>query len=233
MKKGLISILFISVFSLFSFSQQSIKLKKKDRKRDVELVTSNGSIILRLSDSTPLHRDNFLRLVKSGYYDGLLFHRVIKNFMIQAGDPKSREAQANQLFGDGGPGYTIPAEFRTTLFHKKGVLAAARQSDDVNPEKLSSGSQFYIVQGRKFSDAGLDSIENLRLKRKLPPSHREVYKTLGGVPHLDQAYTVFGEVVEGLDVVDIIATEPTSRQPPDRPLKDIHIMKARLIKRKK
>jgi len=233
MKRGLTSILFITAFSLFSFSQQNIKLKKKDRKRDVELVTSNGSIILRLSDSTPLHRDNFLRLVKSGYYDGLLFHRVIKNFMIQAGDPKSKNAQAGQLLGDGGPGYTIPAEFRTTLFHKKGVLAAARQGDDENPEKASSGSQFYIVQGRTFSDAGLDSIENLRLHRKISFSNREVYKTLGGVPHLDQTYTVFGEVVRGLEVVDIIAAEPTSRQPLDRPLKDIRIIKAQLIKRKK
>ena len=233
MKKGLTSILFVSVFSLFAFSQESIKLKKKDRKRDVELMTSNGSIILRLSDSTPLHRDNFLRLVKSGYYDGLLFHRVIKNFMIQAGDPKSREVKAGQLLGDGGPGYTMPAEFRTTFFHKKGVLAAARQSDDLNPEKLNSGSQFYIVQGRKFTDARLDSVENLRLKRKIPPLHREVYKSLGGAPHLDQAYTIFGEVVGGLDVVDTIASEPTSRQPPDRPLKDIRIVKARLIKRKK
>ena len=232
MQKVLLCGLFI-LFTLFSFSQQNIKLKKKDRKRDVELITTNGSIILRLSDSTPLHRDNFLRLVKSGYYDGLLFHRVIKNFMIQAGDPKSREAQAGELLGDGGPGYTIPAEFRTTLFHKKGVLAAAREGDDVNPEKASSGSQFYIVQGRKFSDAGLDSIENLRLRRKISPSNREVYKTLGGVPHLDQTYTVFGEVVKGLHVVDVIASEPTSRQPADRPLKDIRIIKAQLIKRKK
>src|SRR5215203_3200285 len=233
MKKRFIFILFISLFSLFSFSQQNIKLKKKDRKRDVELTTTNGSIVLRLSDSTLLHRDNFLRLVKSGYYDGLLFHRVIKNFMIQAGDPKSKDAQGGQLLGDGGPGYTLPPEFRTTLFHKRGVLAAARQGDDINPEKLSSGSQFYIVQGRKFTNAGLDSVENLRLKRKIPSPHREVYKTFGGVPHLDQAYTVFGEVVKGMDVVETIASEPTSRQPPDRPLKDIRIIKAKLIKRKK
>ena len=196
-------------------------------------MTSSGSIILRLSDSTPLHRDNFLRLVKSGYYDGLLFHRVIKNFMIQAGDPKSKDARPGQLLGEGGPGYTIPAEFRTTLFHKKGVLAAARQSDDVNPEKASSGSQFYIVQGRKFTDAGLDSVESLRLHKKISFPNREVYKTLGGVPHLDQTYTVFGVVVDGLEVVDLIASEPTSRQPADRPLKEIRIVKAKLIKRKK
>lgn len=232
MKKSLTSILFIAVFGLIAFSQQNIKLKKKDRIRDVEIRTSYGSIILRLSDSTPLHRDNFLRLVKSGYYDGLLFHRIIKNFMIQAGDPKSKGAPAGLLLGDGGPGYTIPAEFKTTLYHKKGVLAAARQGDNVNPEKASSGSQFYIVEGKKFTDEGLDSIESLRLYRKIPGAHRGVYKTLGGVPHLDQAYTVFGEVVKGLNVVDSIAAEPTSRQPPDRPLKDVRIIKAKLIKRK-
>lgn len=232
MQKVLLSGLFI-LFTLFSFSQQNIKLKKKDRKRDIELLTTNGSIILRLSDSTPLHRDNFLRLVKSHFYDSVLFHRVIKNFMVQSGDPESKRAQPGQMLGNGGPGYTIAAEFRSSLFHKKGMLAAARQGDDVNPEKASSGSQFYLVQGRIFTDVGLDSLENLRLKRKLPVAHREVYKTVGGVPHLDQNYTVFGEVVKGLEVVDSIANETTSRQPPDRPLKDIRIIKARLIKRKK
>jgi peptidyl-prolyl cis-trans isomerase B (cyclophilin B) len=213
-----------------SFAQQEVKLKKKDRKRDVEMVTTEGTIVLRLSDSTPLHRDNFLRLVKSHYYDSVLFHRVIKNFMIQGGDPDSKHATAGTALGEGGPNYTIPAEFRQTLFHKKGVLAAAR---DNNPEKASSGSQFYIVQGKKFTDAGLDSVETMRLKRKLPMEHREIYKTIGGTPHLDQNYTVFGEVVSGLDVVDRIAAVPTSRTPPDRPVTDVRILKARLVKRKK
>ena len=232
MQKILLSI-FVLLFSFFTFSQQNIELKKKDRKRDVELITTNGSIILRLSDSTPLHRDNFLRLVKSHFYDSVLFHRVIKDFMIQGGDPQSKRAQPGQSLGEGGPGYTIPAEFRTSFFHKKGMLAAARQGDNVNPQKASSGSQFYIVQGRKFSDAGLDSVEIMRLGRKIPVQQREVYKTIGGVPHLDQSYTIFGEVVKGLDVVDNIASEATSRQPADRPLKDIRIIKARLVKRKK
>lgn len=212
-----------------SYSQQDVKLKKKDRKRDIEMVTTEGTIVLRLSDSTPLHRDNFLRLVKTKYYDSVLFHRVIQNFMIQAGDPNSKNAVAGVALGNGGPDYKVPAEFRPTLFHKKGVLAAAR---DNNPEKASSGSQFYIVQGKKFTDAGLDSVETMRLKRKLPPEQREVYKTIGGTPHLDQNYTVFGEVVSGLDVVDRIAAVPTSRTPPDRPLTDVRILRARLIKRK-
>jgi peptidyl-prolyl cis-trans isomerase B (cyclophilin B) len=212
-----------------SFAQQNVKLKKKDRKRDIEMVTSEGTIVLRLSDSTPLHRDNFLRLVKTKYYDSVLFHRVIQNFMIQAGDPNSKGAAAGVALGEGGPAYRVPAEFRTTLFHKKGVLAAAR---DNNPEKSSSGSQFYIVQGKKFTDAGLDSVETMRLKRKLPQEHREVYKTLGGTPHLDQNYTVFGEVVRGLDIVDRIAATPTSRTPPDRPVTDVRIVSTRLIKRK-
>ncbi len=211
-------------------AQQDVKLKKKDRRRDIELTTTEGTIVLRLYDSTPLHRDNFLRLVKSHYYDSVLFHRVIQNFMIQGGDPNSKRAEAGQALGNGGPEYKVPAEFRPTLFHKKGVLAAARGD---NPEKASSGSQFYITQGKKFTDAGLDSVETFRLNgRKLPAEHREVYKILGGVPHLDQNYTVFGEVVKGLEVVDAIASEPTSSTPPDRPLKDIRIIKARLIKRR-
>jgi peptidyl-prolyl cis-trans isomerase B (cyclophilin B) len=220
----------ILLCSQIVFSQQNIRLKKKDRKRDVELLTTHGTIVLRLYDSTPLHRDNFIRLVKSHYYDSVLFHRVIQNFMIQAGDPNSKRAGEGIALGNGGPSYKIPAEFRVTLFHKKGVLAAAR---DNNPEKASSGSQFYLVQGKKFTDAGLDSVEENRLKRKLPQAHREVYKTIGGTPHLDQNYTVFGETVSGIEVVDVIASEATTKTPPDRPVKDVRILKTRLIKRRK
>jgi cyclophilin family peptidyl-prolyl cis-trans isomerase len=181
-----------------------------------------------------LHRDNFLRLVKSHYYDSILFHRVIKNFMIQAGDPNSKHAESGQPLGNGGPGYTVPAEFRATIFHRKGVLAAAREGDNVNPEKRSSASQFYIVKGRTFTDKALDSIEVVRLHGyKLPQAHREVYKTIGGTPQLDQNYTVFGEVVSGLDVVDKIALMPTSKgEDRDRPLRDIRIINAKLIRRK-
>jgi cyclophilin family peptidyl-prolyl cis-trans isomerase len=217
------------------FGQKDSTVTKKDRKKDVWLQTSMGNMVVRLSDSTPLHRDNFLKLVKVGFYDSILFHRVIQNFMIQAGDPQSKHAEAGKPLGMGGPGYTIPAEFRLTLFHKKGVIAAARMGDNVNPEKKSSGSQFYIVQGKIFTDAGLDSTEIFRLNgRKIPAEQREVYKTLGGTPHLDQNYTVFGEVVKGLDVIDKIAAVKTSAGPDrDRPLEDVMILKAKLIKRKK
>jgi cyclophilin family peptidyl-prolyl cis-trans isomerase len=226
---------FLSFFMLMVIAQPAVKLKRKDRKRDVELYTTAGNIVLRLYDSTPLHRDNFLRLVKAHYYDSVLFHRVIKNFMIQSGDPNSKTALAGQPLGNGGPEYMVPAEFRPTLFHKKGVLAAARNGDDVNPQKQSSASQFYIVQGRRFTDKELDSVEVVRLKGyKLPVDHREVYKTIGGTPQLDQNYTVFGEVVRGLDVVDSIAGTATSKGvDKDRPLQDIRIIKARLVKRRK
>ena len=211
-------------------AQEQVKLKKKDRRRNVEMTTTAGIILLRLSDSTPLHRDNFLRLVKSKYYDSLLFHRVIENFMIQGGDPNSKRSTQEQVLGNGGPQNKIPAEFRAGLFHKKGMLAAAR---DNNPEKASSGSQFYIVHGKTFTEAALDSVEKFRLNgRKLSSGHRQFYKTIGGTPQLDQNYTVFGEVVKGMEVVDAIAAEATSRIPPDRPLKDVRIMKARLVKRK-
>jgi cyclophilin family peptidyl-prolyl cis-trans isomerase len=233
-KTGLV-FAFLSFFVLIVAGQPAVKLKRKDRKRDVELYTSAGNIILRLYDSTPLHRDNFLKLVKAHYYDSILFHRVIKNFMIQSGDPISKTALAGQPLGNGGPAYMVPAEFRPSLFHKKGVLAAARTGDDVNPERQSSASQFYIVQGRKFTDRELDSVEVVRLKGyKLPLEHREIYKSIGGTPQLDQNYTVFGEVVKGLDVVDSIAGTATSKGvDKDRPLQDIRIIKARLVKRRK
>lgn len=231
MKKNILLVLFILVQGCL-FAQQEIKLKKKDRKRDVLIETTMGNIVVRLSDSTPLHRDNFLKLAKSGYYDSILFHRVIKDFMIQAGDPNSKRAAAGVPLGNGGPSYRVPAEIRQTLFHKKGVIAAAR---DNNPEKSSSGSQFYIAQGKKFTDAGLDSLEVTRLQgRKIPSSHREVYKTVGGIPHLDQSYTVFGETVNGLDVVDKIAAVQTSRgNDRDRPLTDVRIIRTKLVKKKK
>ena len=231
MKKNLL--LFVSVLiTLTGFSQKDSTVTKKDRKRDISIETTMGTMIIRLSDSTPLHRDNFIKLVKTGFYDSVLFHRVIKDFMIQGGDPLSKHAAAGQPLGNGGPGYRIPAEFRQSLFHKKGVIAAAR---DNNPEKASSGSQFYITQGKIFSDAGLDSLETYRLGgRKIPAAQRQVYKTIGGVPHLDQGYTVFGEVVKGIEVLDSIAAVPTSRSADrDRPLTDVRIIKAKLVKRKK
>jgi cyclophilin family peptidyl-prolyl cis-trans isomerase len=230
MKKTLLAILAIVLVS--NCLAQDSTLKKKDRRRDVLLKTNYGDIIIRLSDSTPLHRDNFLKLVKIGYYDSVLFHRVIKNFMIQGGDPDSKHAVAGQPLGNGGPSYRIPAEFRASLFHKKGVIAAAR---DDNPAKASSGSQFYIVQGKIFTDGALDTLENTRRAgKKIPVEQREVYKTIGGTPHLDQNYTVFGEVVKGLDVVDAIAAVETSKGiDRDRPVQDVVIIKAKLVKRKK
>ena len=225
---------FFSIFLLLAFfiacSSTRNTATSKIPGATVKLTTDSGVIVLRLYNQTPLHRDNFLKLVKQHYFDSLLFHRVIKNFMIQGGDPVSKNAKPGILLGDGGPKYTIPAEFDTSLFHKKGVLAAAREGDDINPKKASSGSQFYIVQGKKFTDAGLDSVETFRLKgRKLPYSHREVYKTIGGTPHLDMNYTVFGEVESGLEAVDKIAG--ASRDSNNRPLNDIR-MKMKIVRKK-
>ena len=202
-------------------------------KKDVAIVTTKGTITIRLSDSTPLHRDNFLKLVKQHYYDSVLFHRVIQNFMIQAGDPDSKLAASGKPLGNGGPSYTIPAEIKSSFFHKKGVLAAARTGDDVNPQRASSGSQFYIVKGRIHTDISLDSVETYRLKgKKIAPDRRQVYKTIGGSPHLDQNYTIFGEVVSGLNVVDSIAAVPTSKGADrDRPLQDVRIVKMKLVNR--
>lgn len=212
-------------------------LRKNDLHRDVEIITTMGTIVIRLSDSTPQHRDNFLHLAKTGYYDNLIFHRVIRNFVIQTGDPDSREGNPGKPMsqgGTGGPGYTIPAEFRQTLFHRRGAVGAARNNDDVNPTRASSGSQFYIVQGKRYTETGLDSVETRRLKgRKIPPYQRQVYEETGGAPHLDQAYTIFGEVISGMDVVDSIAAVKTTGPPLDRPISDVRILRMKLIHRKK
>ncbi|MCW3785016.1 peptidylprolyl isomerase [Plebeiibacterium sediminum] len=260
----------------------------------VLLKTDLGDIKIRLYDDTPKHRDNFIKLAKEGYLDSTLFHRVIKEFMIQGGDPDSKHAESGVALGEGGPDYTIPAEFNfPKYFHKKGALAAARMGDQVNPEKASSGSQFYIVQGKVFDDNDLIKAENrirdgkrraifndvlqqyndslnmlqmqgeeeaiMKLQQKImaivnqkyseqpefefPEEVKEIYKTVGGVPHLDTNYTVFGEVIEdknwiekiksvfgkkyGLEVVDAIAYQETDAR--DRPLKDIR-MKVKIIK---
>ncbi|TCS89877.1 peptidyl-prolyl cis-trans isomerase B (cyclophilin B) [Anseongella ginsenosidimutans] len=194
----------------------------------IELSTSYGSSIIRLYDETPLHRDNMLKLVRDGFYDSLLFHRVIENFMIQGGDPNSKDAAPGERLGEGeAPGPRIPAEFRDSLFHKKGVLAAAR---DNNPEKASSNCQFYIVQGQVFTDEQLDMLEQTRLEgREIPQWQREVYKTIGGTPHLDQTYTVFGEVVQGLAMIDTIAAVETDSF--DRPEKDVKMTIRELTRR--
>lgn len=235
----------------------------------VLIKTTLGDITVRLYDETPLHRDNFLKLAAEGYYDGTLFHRVIKNFMVQGGDPNSKGAAPGVQLGTGGPDYTIPAEFNRALIHKKGALAAARQGDEVNPERRSSGSQFYLVTGEVYSAGKLTQLEkqlqmqqlqgifndlvvqnrskilDLRKKRdnaglmklqeelekearakdkemgapKYTDEQREIYTSVGGTPFLDQNYTVFGEVVEGLDVVDKIQLVATA--PGDRPKEDV------------
>ena len=218
MKKTLLLLAFITLHTL---------LHGAPPHKYVRITTTQGECLLRLYDETPLHRDNFIKLVREGYYEDLLFHRVIQHFMIQGGDPVSRYAAEKQRLGEGGPAYTIPAEFNDSLFHKKGVIAAAR---DDNPEKASSGSQFYVVQGRTFTDRGLDSLEQLRLGgRKIPAYQREVYKTLGGTPHLDQSYTVFGELISGTAVIDSIAAVETDRY--DRPLQDQRMNMSLLTRR--
>ncbi len=192
----------------------------------VELETNYGSMLIELSDATPQHRDNFSKLADQGFFDSLLFHRVIEEFMIQGGDPNSRGAGPGQPLGMGGPGYTVPAEFVDTLIHVKGALAAARTGDQVNPQKNSSGSQFYIVQGKPLTDAMLDRIEAQKGFR-YSSQQREQYKELGGTPFLDREYTVFGRVIEGFDVIDKIAAVPTGTA--DRPSEDVWMI-VRLIK---
>ncbi len=193
----------------------------------VKIETKYGDIVIRLYDETPLHRDNFVKLVKEGYYDGTLFHRVIKNFMIQGGDPQSKGAPADKLLGGGDLGYTLPAEIRSGLYHKRGAVAAAREGDHINPERKSSACQFYIVWGQTFTEGELyDLVNRVEMQAGLNPGTMRMneeqvktYTTIGGAPHLDKQYTVFGEVEEGLDVLEKIQTVATGRA--NRPLVDI------------
>lgn len=236
----------------------------------VRIQTTLGDITVRLYDETPMHRDNFVKLAKEGYYDGTLFHRVIKDFMIQGGDPDSKGAPAGKMLGVGGPDYTIEAEIKSGLYHKRGALAAARQGDEVNPERRSSGSQFYIVWGQVYNEGQLrqfskqmemqqmqavfnalakehhDEIMQMRRERNraglqelqeklaaeaeaqvkaqgagMTDEQRAIYSTVGGTPHLDGQYTVFGEVEEGLDIVEMIQQTKTARG--DRPVDDIEM----------
>jgi cyclophilin family peptidyl-prolyl cis-trans isomerase len=193
----------------------------------VKIETTKGTITVMLYDKTPIHRDNFIKLAESGFYDGLLFHRVISSFMIQGGDPESKDASADKMLGNGGPGYTLPAEIVPEYFHKKGALAAARTGDQTNPQRRSSGSQFYIVQGKSYTDLQMDGMEK-QMFTKFSKEQRDAYATTGGVPHLDAQYTVFGEVIEGLDVIDKIAAVEKGAN--DRPVEDVKIIKMTVIK---
>jgi peptidyl-prolyl cis-trans isomerase B (cyclophilin B) len=212
----LLSIFLLSFFLALPAFAQEKKAKIKPQKYDtlVTISTTFGDIKLILYEDTPKHRTNFLKLVGEKFYDGLLFHRVINNFMIQGGDPNSRNAKPDQMLGSGGSGERIPAEFLTHRIHKKGTLAAAR---DGNPQKASSNCQFYLVQGKTYSDSELQQ----RSSATYTPEQIEIYKKLGGTPFLDMNYTVFGEVVEGLAIIDEIAKQPTGNA--DRPQKDVQM----------
>ena len=201
-----LSLLLLTLTSVFA---------KAPKNQYVRIKTSYGECVIRLYNETPQHRDNFIKLAKKGFYNGTLFHRVIQDFMIQGGDPTSKNAKPGIELGDGDVGYTIPAEFRDSLFHKRGVLAAAR---DDNPQKASSGCQFYIVEGKRLTDSAINKQEK-RSGRKIPDWQRNYYKTVGGVPHLDGLYTVYGEVVSGIDMVDLIAA--VKKDDNDRPVVDV------------
>lgn len=282
MKTKNIKTAIISGLFLISLTSAS-KLEPGEQQTKVRIHTTKGDIVVKLYNETPKTRDNFIKLVHDKFYDSTLFHRVIQGFMIQGGDPQSKKAAPGVMLGNGDVGYTIPAEIRPDLFHKKGALACARMGDDVNPTKASSGCQFYIVQGKVFTDAELTQMEdrvnfglkqqifttiinkpeNAELKQKFiryqnqnnidslralastiepqidsiyaktpkfayTAEQRKTYTTIGGTPHLDGQYTVFGEVVEGLNIVDSIAAVKTG--PGDRPVQDVRILSMEIVK---
>ncbi|MBR5715066.1 MAG: peptidylprolyl isomerase [Bacteroidales bacterium] len=208
--------------------------KTEDVRREVTFVTTKGDITVQLFNETPLHRDNFLQHVQSGYFDSLLFHRVIADFMIQSGDSTSRHAAPDVLIADESDTATVQAEFRyPAIFHRRGMLAAARTGDDVNPTQASSAAQFYIVWGKTYNDSLLDKIDSTMFvwthgRHHLDSVARAYYREHPGTPHLDGSYTVFGQVIAGLDVVDSIQSCPTDDN--NRPIDDIRILKAMVIK---
>ncbi len=218
MKKIFLTIIITSLFFFQLCEVSQAQTIKQSAAKVVLISTEFGDIKLKLYNETPLHRDNFIKLVKEKYLDGTLFHRVIKQFMIQGGDPDSKNAAKGTALGNGGPSYTIPAEFREGLFHKKGALAAARKSDQINPTKASSGSQFYIVQGKTYTAEALNMFAK-RMRKTFSKEQIKAYTTVGGTPHLDDNYTVFGEIISGLEVIDKIAAVATDKN--NRPLKDI------------
>jgi peptidyl-prolyl cis-trans isomerase B (cyclophilin B) len=201
---------------------------KKNKNKFVEMETNKGTFTLEVFNDVPKHAENFLKLANEGFYDSLLFHRIIPSFMIQGGDPESKNAVDGQMLGNGDVGYKVPAEFMLPkYYHKKGALAAAR---DNNPEKASSGCQFYIVVGKTFTDAELDQME-ARIGQKYSEQARKDYKTIGGTPHLDAGYTVYGQIVKGQDVVDAISSMP--RNTSDRPAENIRILNVKVKKKNK
>ena len=277
MKTNRILIIAVLVMVLAACGAGTKKSTDMEKRTQVKIETTLGDIVVELYNETPKHRDNFIKLAKEGMYDSTLFHRVIKAFMIQAGDPDSKNASDTAQLGGGDVGYTVPAEFVPKFFHKKGALAAARMGDDVNPERASSGCQFYIVTGRKFREAQLldiagkknnsrideifnelarkhmkeiykmrkandeagllalqDSLEaqaTAQYKSEEPfmftPEQIAAYTTVGGAPHLDGAYTVFGQVVEGMETVEKIEVTKTGRA--DRPVENVRILKATVL----
>lgn len=212
------------IITLMSFNMLPPKGEKETK---VLISTEYGDIKIKLYNETPKHRDNFIKLVKEEFYNETLFHRVIANFMIQGGDPDSKNAAPGKALGEGGPGYTIPAEINSALIHKKGALSAARMGDNVNPLRESSGSQFYLVQGKKATKAELEQM-SARNGNKYTEEQIKTYETIGGTPFLDMNYTVFGEVIEGLDVIDKIAAVEKDRR--DRPKKDVK-MTMKIVKK--
>ncbi|MGB0165821.1 MAG: peptidylprolyl isomerase [Luteibaculum sp.] len=282
MKKSARQFLILALLSVLIPSQ--LYSQEEMKRPVVEISTNQGDIVIELFNETPKHRDNFLKLVNEGFYNGTLFHRVIKDFVIQGGDPESKGAAPDKQLGNGGPGYTIPAEINNKNFHVRGSLSAARLPDQINPEKESSGSQFYIVTGRKYNESDLQALEQRReqemknaifneilsqpenaefrkriellskvnnqgelqfFMKSLQPKVEEIYqerggaeysadqikayKEEGGTPHLDGGYTVFGRVLEGMDVVDKISAMETNSL--DRPKEDVVMKKLKVIKR--
>jgi peptidyl-prolyl cis-trans isomerase B (cyclophilin B) len=202
-----------------------IAITAQAQKNKIKIQTEYGNIVVKLYDNTPLNTNNMVKLAKEHFYDSTLFHRCIPQFVIQGGDPDSKHAKPGQMLGEGGLSYTVPAEINDADYHKRGALGVAR---DNTPDKSGSACQFYIVVGKTFTDGELDNMSK-RSGRNYTPEQREVYKTVGGTPHLDGNYTVFGEVTEGMDVVDKIANEP--RDSHDRPNKDIRMIRVTVVKK--